>query len=68
MVIFEVMTGQNLWQDMSHDEVLDLIASQKWPELEPGATDEGLMEVVKNCWNGIYESADEISTQLGVTI
>jgi serine/threonine protein kinase len=64
MVLFEVQAGQNLWQDLSHEEVLERIADKKWPELEPSVQNQGLVEVIRNCWNGIYESAEEITTQL----
>lgn len=64
MIMFELLTGQNLWQDLSHEQVLDLLANHKWPEVEPDSQNQEVMEVIRSCWDGVYQSVGEIDARL----
>lgn len=65
VVIFELVTGAILWQDMEKDQILQKISRCEWPEAIPVDDWEAkLLKSARKCWEGLYETVEQLISDL----
>lgn len=62
VVIYEIETGQQLWKELSHPEILYNITHEHLPAFD--GIHPSLGNVIRACWTGSYADAEGLLNEL----